>query len=196
MLGSMEQKGLNEIYKFISKNVDFRAASLGEYPLPLVKNLNENRLFMVCRGSYKEKNMALGVYCQQVGIGICGEEAPVLFYLLPCRSNLIAIFTGETTIDRITKGTGLKIEVEVGIPEIDDNYLINTNNRETLGKITQDGPLLKFLTDFVKSIELLKIKDGAIEFRRRVSKEDMEENIARDIDRLIQIIEVFEQLES
>jgi len=194
MIGSNEEKCMAYLVDFIRRSTDFRSIPLGTEKCKLISTLEGEQIFFFFKGSYSMKDVVLGIILnyditveRQMGnIGI--------FYIFPCQAEFSAVLVRETESDRITKDVGLKIEIEVGNKPIDDNYLINSNDKEILEKLANEEPLESFLVDHIPDLQLLTIKQNVIQFRR-VFKPDGEsfEKIKADLDSLLRIIEVIEK---
>lgn len=193
MLGEAEEKCTDLIFDFISKNADFRPIPMEEEISPSWL-LDDEKLFMLIKGSYATRNICIGVMINNNLSEVEYESHVSLCYILPCKSNIAIMFLKEKPSDKVTKKIGLDIEIEVGNKEIDDNYLINSNFPDVLAKMSGESPLKDFLLEHIPDLQILGIKNGIIQFQRAFSPhKDTVEKMARDITQVINIAKSFEQ---
>lgn len=194
MLEKKENKCLSLIVDLIKKSSKFRPLSIEEPDTHLLPDMDETKVFALFKGSYMAKSISIGISLNYNILELDTDSTVALFYVIPCKLGFAAIISRETAADRVTKEIGLKIEIEVDNRIIDDNYLINANNREILTKFANEHPLETFLKSHIKDLELLHIKDEELEFRRAFKpKEDTVETIEADIIHLLDIVRAIEE---
>jgi len=194
MLEEKESKCLGLIVDLIKNSSGFRPLSIEESETHLLPDMDETKVFALFKGSYMAKSISIGISLNYNIVELDTDSIVALFYVVPCKSGFAAVLNRETAADRVTKEIGLKIEIEVDNKLIDDNYLINCNNKEIFTKLANEHPLETFLKSHINDLELLHIKDEELEFRRAFkSEEDSVETIEADMNHLLDIVKAIEE---
>jgi hypothetical protein len=166
MLSETEDKCMALICDFARNNSDFRPVPIEDRIDGVFDHIEEDRLLFLLKGSYKTRMLILGIMVSHDLTEFQYQSNTSVFYIMSCSASMAASLEKETTADRITKEIGLKIEMEVGIKEIDDNYLINCSEPEKLKTLIKQPVAEEFFKTHINGFEAITIKNGIIIYRR------------------------------
>ena len=193
MISPEEERALHFLLHFVRQSGGFRTIPLQEVQSNLITELKEEGVFALFKGVYQKNDVAIGLVLNYDIKQNARTGDISLFYVLPCNVEMAFAFVPETTADRFTKQIGLKIEIEVDNKEIDDHYLINSNDPDKLTLIASEDPLKSFLVKHIGKLEQLTLKDNLLKYQRlMIVDEETVGKIEEDMNVLLNIINKLE----
>jgi hypothetical protein len=189
MFGESETRCIENIVNFIKRNPQFRSITLRDEG-NLMQQIDPCRTFLMVKGSYKAQDILISILLNH---GITSPDKTSsgvsLMYKLQCETGLDVVFTREFHYDLAAKRIGPKPEIEVDDKEIDDAFIIHTEDTKKTKKLLLTETFRKFLLNSKNNLEKFEIKPEYIEYQRSVfNPENETEELEQDIENLVAII--------
>ncbi|MFP4496924.1 MAG: hypothetical protein ACLFQV_01835 [Vulcanimicrobiota bacterium] len=195
MLEPSEKFFIDQLSVFM-EDPDFRSVTLEDQG-ELLDRIDLQKLFVSMRGSYKNTDILIGLYHNYDLTSLERTRFPnSIFYKILYSFPLTVEFTREQAEDIAIKKVGLNAEVEVGIKEIDNAFLIHATLEEDAKQAVKNQFIRNILTERIDAIEQLEITENYIFLKTTLSESHKEKDkIISDVKRLIAICNSFREME-
>jgi hypothetical protein len=189
MFGSTETSCIENIIKFIKDNPRFRPLTLEDNG-ELLQDIDYRKAFILIRGSYKSNDLVIGMMLNYNITDPGNSNSPVtLLYRIKGDLDIRVSFSKEDADNWAIKKIGPEPEVSIGDQEVDNKYIIMTDEPEKLKDVIKQSTLRDFLLSHVDNLQKLEIRETDIEYERIFDPEKfVSDDIQKDLDDLTDLL--------
>jgi hypothetical protein len=188
MFGNSEAQCIESIINFIRESPQFRPITLKDEG-SLLQEIDPRRSFIIVKGSYKTIDILIGILLNYdiTSPGKAGSAVSIM-YRMQCESGLDVVFTREFHYDQASKKIGPKPEIELGDPDVDDAFIIHTEDAQKIKMLLPSEPFRNFLLKHKKNLEKLEVKPDYIEYQRSIFHKDSKKEAEIDFEDLSELV--------